>query len=460
MKTTEDNLLVMRTMPTKLENFEIIDDLLFHGCGAFGTCKKIQRKEDGKILMWKEVNCRALTVTEKMALIADVQRLRTLHHAHILKCHNYIDDKVLGVMYIITEFCQHGNLVAVISKCRQNSEFLKETFIWKALYQLTLAVDECHKFSKKHSLNTIYHDIKPANVFVDSKWDMKLGNLGLVQLYDMDLSTVSGPHYVPPEKVGSPSCSRESDVWSLGCLIYELCSLIPPFTAGNWLQLANKIKNGCTQRIPSQYSEDLQNMIGSMLSVKGATRPTISKILHHSQRRKQKCTLKEIVFVSKNKEDGVHNLQEKEKEVKYREEQLNARSSQIERQERHLNFQMKQFEQQVKRAEKFMDEWRAANMQSKQGSRNESKTSCLTRSLDRKFIKDKKRVKFKVEQENSSDNKENQPTRSKIKSHYIDFEERRKEFEERLKSAQFKALHLREQEIHSRFFPNTTNQQA
>ena len=71
---------------------------------------------------------------------------------------------------------------------------------------------------------------------------------------------------------------KMSDVWSLGCLIYELCALHPPFTARNQNELYSKIKTGQFRRIPSKYPDELQQTIQKMLYLKPQMRPTVQEL--------------------------------------------------------------------------------------------------------------------------------------------------------------------------------------
>ena len=63
------------------------------------------------------------------------------------------------------------------------------------------------------------------------------------------------------------SYNEKSDVWSLGCLLYELAALRPPFTAANQKELATRICVGRFSRLPNRYSDDLNSVIREMLQV-------------------------------------------------------------------------------------------------------------------------------------------------------------------------------------------------
>lgn len=70
-----------------------------------------------------------------------------------------------------------------------------------------------------------------------------------------------------PEQINEVCYDEKSDIWSCGCLLYELAALKPPFEASNHLSLAIKIKAGKFDRIPLRYSEDLFTLIRQMLSI-------------------------------------------------------------------------------------------------------------------------------------------------------------------------------------------------
>ncbi len=80
-----------------------------------------------------------------------------------------------------------------------------------------------------HSNKILHRDLKPQNIFVDSEMNLKVGDFGVSRLLDstqQNCKTSAGsPFYMAPEMVDSQSYSYKADVWSLGCVIYEVCSL-------------------------------------------------------------------------------------------------------------------------------------------------------------------------------------------------------------------------------------------
>lgn len=90
---------------------------------------------------------------------------------------------------------------------------------------------------------------------------------------------VGTPYYLSPEIVESKNYSFKTDIWSLGVILYELCTLKPPFEGNSLPQLAMKIVRGQYTPVPSHFGWDIRNLVASMLNVEPAKRPSIEQIL-------------------------------------------------------------------------------------------------------------------------------------------------------------------------------------
>jgi serine/threonine protein kinase len=106
---------------------------------------------------------------------------------------------------------------------------------------------------------------------MDSAQNIKIGDFGLAKELGSEskfaTTNVGTPFYMSPEMINEQKYNEKSDIWALGCLLYELCALVPPFDAHNHLSLAVKINAGKFDRIPAVYSEDLHRAIRWMLSL-------------------------------------------------------------------------------------------------------------------------------------------------------------------------------------------------
>ena len=132
-----------------------------------------------------------------------------------------------------------------------------------------------------------------------------------------------------PEQIHDQKYNELSDIWSLGCIIYEMCALHPPFQAQNPMALAIKIKDGKFERIPNRYSEELQRVIGWMLTLEQSKRATIDDLINLplvSVRLREKRFEEKQAF-------HFQLLKKKELEISKREEKLSKREKQVEESE-------------------------------------------------------------------------------------------------------------------------------
>ncbi|XP_047429703.1 serine/threonine-protein kinase Nek2 [Mugil cephalus] len=269
-------------MPSRVEDYEVLYTI---GSGSYGKCQKIRRKTDGKILVWKELDYGTMAESEKQMLVSEVNLLRELKHPNIVRYYDRIIDRTNTTLYIVMEYCEGGDLSSLISRCIKERRYLEEQFVLRVMAQLTLALLECHRRSDGRA-TVLHRDLKPANIFLDIKQNVKLGDFGLARILNHDTSFaktfVGTPYYMSPEQINRMSYNEKSDIWSLGCLLYELCALSPPFTAYNQKQLAEKIREGKFRRIPYRYSEELNTLLSKMLNLKDYLRPSVESILQSS----------------------------------------------------------------------------------------------------------------------------------------------------------------------------------
>lgn len=133
-----------------------------------------------------------------------------------------------------------------------------------------------------HDRKIIHRDIKCANVFLTKDGMVKLGDLNVSKVAKAGiLKTQTGtPYYASPEVWQDKPYDLKSDIWSLGCVLYELVALNPPFTAKDMKGLYQRVMKGIYPKIPSHYSSDLTAILSSLLQVDPKKRPTCEQILH------------------------------------------------------------------------------------------------------------------------------------------------------------------------------------
>lgn len=108
----------------------------------------------------------------------------------------------------------------------------------------------------------------------------KLGDLNVSKITKKGLGyTQTGtPYYASPEVWRDQPYDAKSDIWSLGCVLYEIITFKPPFQASDMQGLYKKVLKGAYPRIPRNYSEDLAITVKNLLQVSAHLRPTCSII--------------------------------------------------------------------------------------------------------------------------------------------------------------------------------------
>ncbi|XP_069738026.1 serine/threonine-protein kinase Nek3-like [Phaenicophaeus curvirostris] len=183
-----------------------------------------------------------------------------------------------GHLYIVMEYCDDGDLMQKIKQ--QRGKLFPEDTILHWFVQMCLGVKHIH------DKRVLHRDIKSKNVFLTQNGRVKLGDFGSARLLAhpaLYACTYMGtPYYVPPEIWENTPYNNKSDIWSLGCILYELCTLRHPFQANSWKHLILKICKGSYSPLPSHYSYELHHLIKQMFKRNPQSRPSASTILARS----------------------------------------------------------------------------------------------------------------------------------------------------------------------------------
>ncbi|KAG8218041.1 kinase-like domain-containing protein [Butyriboletus roseoflavus] len=205
---------------------------------------------------------------DRKQIVAEVNILKDLDHEHIVRYHDRYVDRDAGILYILMEYCGGGDLSGVIKQAQKHNRPVPEDTIWSYFMQILLALQHCHHppnhcsdlDGKERRPQILHRDLKPDNVFLDENNSVKLGDFGLSKALPQASfanTYVGTPYYMSPELMQEKAYDSKSDIWSLGCLIYELCALKPPFhEAKTHAELSIFIRNGRIPPLPRGYSPD------------------------------------------------------------------------------------------------------------------------------------------------------------------------------------------------------------
>jgi len=259
---------------------------------------------------------------EREQLHAEFSILHSLRHPNIVGYYHREHLKATQELHIYMEYCDGGDLSKVIKSLIAKNQFAEEEYVWSIFAQLVTALYRCHYgmdppevgknfmgpgnvtkpygLRPKNQIMILHRDLKPDNgnqpwrafiqshpnthtVFLGADNSVKLGDFGLsklMQSHDFASTYVGTPYYMSPEICAAEKYTLHSDIWSLGCIMYELCMRRPPFDAKTHFHLVQKIKEGKFDPLPSIYSAELQNVIKSCLKTNPNHRPDTAALLN------------------------------------------------------------------------------------------------------------------------------------------------------------------------------------
>ena len=248
------------------------------GKGAFGIVLLVKRIIDGQTYAMKQVSISQLTDKEKDNALNEIRILASLSHKNIIGYKDAFFDEKSKTLNIVMEFADGGDMSKKIKYNLKHGLLFRENIIWNYLIQTLEGLNYLHE------KNIIHRDLKSANIFLTKNGTIKIGDLNVSKIAKVGMAyTQTGtPYYASPEIWLDKPYDFKSDIWSLGCILYELCQLKPPFRGTSLKNLCYNIQRGIYEPIMSLYSDDLRKIIGMMLKTNPNMRPTTSQILKSS----------------------------------------------------------------------------------------------------------------------------------------------------------------------------------
>ncbi|KAG5502513.1 hypothetical protein JIQ42_05394 [Leishmania sp. Namibia] len=259
------------------------------GKGSFGSAWLIQRNEDGAQFVAKEVRLGGLKPTERESAQKEIDMLRTLNHPNITRYVDHFEHK--GSLFIVMEYANGGDLYMRIKQ--QQGQLFSEKRILQCFSQICLAL------SYMHERRILHRDLKTQNVFLTKDGVVKVGDFGISTVlrntYELKHTICGTPYYFSPELCLNKPYNNKSDVWALGCVLYEMTTLNHAFDGSNMKALVQKILKGVYPPIHPMYSNSLSRLISAMLQIDPHKRPNVSQVLDLSFIRESLAGLQEEV---------------------------------------------------------------------------------------------------------------------------------------------------------------------
>ena len=288
-----------------MENFEILEKL---GEGSYSTVYKVKRKLDDQIYALKKVKLLNLNEKEKTNSLNEVRILASVKSNHVISYKEAFFDEKDSTLGIVMEYADNGDLYKKIVEYKKKKIYFEEIDIWKIFIQLVKGLKALH------DLQILHRDLKSANVFLFKNGHAKLGDLNVSKVAKRGLGyTQTGtPYYASPEIWKDLPYDNKSDIWSLGCVLYEMITLHPPFKAKNMDELYKKVLSGDIEKLPSKFSNDLYEVVLLLMKVNSNKRPNCGDILNNIHVKKR---IEFFNNMNNNDNDGnLVNVDEKEEQ--------------------------------------------------------------------------------------------------------------------------------------------------
>lgn len=249
------------------------------GRGQYGKAHLVRHGKDGTSYIAKTIDLTCLSKKERETALQEVELLRRLDHPNIVE---YKDNFFMGdTLVIMMQYCEGGDLAAYIKESARKKQRIREEQIMNYFVQILQALQYIH------TERILHRDLKTSNLFLTKKASVvKLGDFGISRVLEGSIeaaiTVVGTPYYMSPEVCENKPYTFKSDVWSLGCVLYELCMLKHAFSADNLLGLVYKIVSDKYEPIPKMYPQDLNNLIQRMLTKMADLRPSVRDLLADS----------------------------------------------------------------------------------------------------------------------------------------------------------------------------------
>jgi NIMA (never in mitosis gene a)-related kinase 1/4/5 len=257
-----------------LKDYEVLTKV---GEGAYSVVLKVKRLSDQKIYALKKVRLNKLKEKEKRNALNEVRLLASIKHPNVIAYKEAFFDDESQCLCLVIEFANSGDLYQKIQYYQKKGTYMSESFVWGLIIQLARGL-KC-----LHDLNIVHRDLKSANVFLTHDGKVKLGDMNVSKVAKgcLEHTQTGTPYYASPEVWKDVPYDSKSDLWSLGCVIYEATCLKPPFRADDMQGLYKKVIKGEYPPMPRTFSQDLHLIVSGLLQINPSSRLNCTQLLAH-----------------------------------------------------------------------------------------------------------------------------------------------------------------------------------
>ncbi|XP_060769991.1 serine/threonine-protein kinase Nek1 isoform X1 [Neoarius graeffei] len=243
------------------------------GEGSFGKAILVKSRKDGHQYVIKEIGISRMSNRERQESRKEVAVLANMSHPNIVQYKESFEEN--GCLYIMMDYCEGGDLFKKINN--QKGLLFPEEQILDWFVQICLALKHVH------DRKILHRDIKSQNIFLTKDGTVQLGDFGIARVLNSTVelarTCIGTPYYLSPEICENKPYNNKSDIWALGCVLYEMCTLKHAFEAGNMKNLVLNIIRGSYPPVSVHYSQDLRALLGLLFKRNPRERPSVGAIL-------------------------------------------------------------------------------------------------------------------------------------------------------------------------------------
>lgn len=248
------------------------------GEGSFGKAilvRSTAAEERSRQAIVKMVDISRASRKEKDDALQESQVLSSLKHPSIVRYRkNFLAE---GWLCIVMDYCEGGDLSCRIKKTRaQGKNFSEDQVLW----WFAQGIDALKYI---HDLHILHRDLKSGNFFLSKSGNLKMGDFGIAKVLECTAACaqtqVGTPYYLCPEICKGKPYSWGSDIWAMGCILYEMCALRVPFDGHDLKSLIRNITKAPTPDLPPRYSKSLQDLLNMLLNRDPSCRPEAEEVL-------------------------------------------------------------------------------------------------------------------------------------------------------------------------------------
>eukprot|EP00759_Apiculatamorpha_spiralis_P034252 PhF_6_TR35380/c0_g1_i1/m.51414/K08857/NEK1_4_5; NIMA (never in mitosis gene a)-related kinase 1/4/5 len=248
------------------------------GKGSFGEALLVKDTRNGdRSVVVKVVRMASMSPQERSESLKEVSTMAAVpKHPNIVEMFDSFEND--SNLYIVMEYAEVGDLERLLKQYGKTP--LPEPLVVRIFTQLCLALQHLH------GMKILHRDLKIQNIFLSGSMEkpvVKLGDFGISTVlrntHAMARTVCGTPYYFSPEICENKPYNNKSDVWSLGCILYEMCTQKHAFEGASLVQLMRRIIRGSPNPIPSSYCSDVSKLVDSMLQRNPKTRPSVRRIL-------------------------------------------------------------------------------------------------------------------------------------------------------------------------------------